>query len=260
MTLDEAKQFLTTELAEKDTATLLTSLLNNFGISHPNFAGITFREAIQKNIVLTTEGLIGENEKQEIRVPENIFDFPLDFVLHLLAHEFVHIEQRARLNYYATREEREFEATRQGDEIHLIADGFTAVCHLLHYDEHTALLEWVQPDGTRQHIRLAGLKSGDNRQLWVNGRTFTASRIRERGHGRQANSSLAAAIPAVVTEILVNVGDSVAEGDRLILLESMKMVIPIQAPYAGVVTAVHCQPGDSVQAGIQLIELETIGD
>lgn len=114
MTLNEAKQFLTTELAEKGTATALTSLLNNFGISHPNFAGITFREANEKNIVLTTEGLIGENEKQEIRVPENIFDFPLDFVLHLLAHEFVHIEQRARPNYNSTREEREFEAYYNG--------------------------------------------------------------------------------------------------------------------------------------------------
>ncbi|HRQ39797.1 MAG TPA: hypothetical protein PLD25_17970 [Chloroflexota bacterium] len=153
--------------------------------------------------------------------------------------------------------EREFEATRQGDEIHLIADGFTAVCHLLHADSHTALLEWTQPDGTRQRIRLAGHKEGDKRQLWVNGRAFTADRIRERGHGSQENASLAAAIPAVVTEILVNIGDTVAEGDRLILLESMKMVIPIQAPYGGVVTAVYCTRGESVQAGVQLIELGT---
>ncbi|MCL4261843.1 MAG: hypothetical protein KJ069_01440 [Anaerolineae bacterium] len=159
--------------------------------------------------------------------------------------------------------EREFEATRQGsrsgDEIHLTADGFTAVCHLLHHDSHTALLEWTQPDGTRQRIRLAGHKEGDKRQLWVNGRVFTAERIRERGHSSQENVSLAAAIPAVVTEILVNVGDTVAEGDRLILLESMKMVIPIQAPYGGVVTAVHCTQGESVPAGVQLIELDPSG-
>jgi len=153
-------------------------------------------------------------------------------------------------------QEREFEATRQGDEIHLVADGLTAVCHLLYHDAHTALLEWVQPDGTRQHIRLAGHKQGDTRQLWVNGRAFNASRVRERGHGSQQNASLAAAIPAVVTEILVQVGDMVTEGDRLILLESMKMVIPIQAPYGGVVTAVHCMQGESVQAGVQLIERE----
>lgn len=157
-------------------------------------------------------------------------------------------------------QEREFEATRQGSrtggEIHLVAEGLTAVCHLLYHDTHTALLEWVQPDGTRRHIRLAGHKHGDTRQLWVNGRAFTASRVRERGHGSQQNASLAAAIPAVVTEILVNIGDAVAEGDRLILLESMKMVIPIQAPYSGVVTAVHCTQGESVQAGVQLIELE----
>ena len=38
----------------------------------------------------------------------------------------------------------------------------------------------------------------------------------------------------------------------------MKMVIPIQAPYAGIVTQLKCQPGESVQAGIPLIELEKI--
>lgn len=157
-------------------------------------------------------------------------------------------------------EEREFEATRQGNEIHVTLAGNTAVFHLLHHDTHTVLLEQVLPDGTRRRLRLAGAKDGDTRSLWVNGHTFTAARVRERGHGNQGDASLAAAIQAVVTEILVNVGDTVAAGDRLILLESMKMVIPIQAPYAGVVTAVHCTPGDSVQAGIQLIALEERGD
>jgi biotin carboxyl carrier protein len=39
----------------------------------------------------------------------------------------------------------------------------------------------------------------------------------------------------------------------------MKMVIPIQAPYAGVVTAVKCEAGQSIQAGVPLIELEENG-
>ncbi|VAW41309.1 hypothetical protein MNBD_CHLOROFLEXI01-3219, partial [hydrothermal vent metagenome] len=57
-------------------------------------------------------------------------------------------------------------------------------------------------------------------------------------------------------DILVKVGDTVASGDKLILLESMKMIIPIQAPYDGVVTALNCTKGESVQAGVQLIELD----
>ena len=68
--------------------------------------------------------------------------------------------------------------------------------------------------------------------------------------------ALTLTIPAVVADILVSVGDQVADGDKLILLESMKMIIPIQAPYSGTVTALHCAKGDSVQAGIPLIELD----
>jgi len=154
-------------------------------------------------------------------------------------------------------ETREFEIFREGETLHVQDGANTAVLHLIHTDKHTILLEREYPDGRRQQIRVAGVKQGDKRAMWVNGRTFTAERVRERGAGSSAaDSSLAATIPAVVTDILVEVGAQVAAGDRLILLESMKMVIPIQAPCDGVVTAVHCATGESVQAGVQLIELE----
>ncbi|MCZ7668641.1 MAG: acetyl-CoA carboxylase biotin carboxyl carrier protein subunit [Chloroflexi bacterium] len=63
-------------------------------------------------------------------------------------------------------------------------------------------------------------------------------------------------MPAVVSEILVKTGDEVAEGDRLILLESMKMVIPIVAPHSGVVTQINCVAGESVPAGVPLLALQ----
>jgi biotin carboxyl carrier protein len=154
-------------------------------------------------------------------------------------------------------ETREFEVFREGGTLNIQDGADTAVLHLIHIDEHTILLEREYPDGRRQQIRVAGVKQGDKRALWVNGRTFIAERVRERGAGASAaDSSLSATIPAVVTDILVEVGERVSAGDRLILLESMKMVIPIQAPCDGVVTAVHCATGESVQAGVQLIELE----
>lgn len=152
----------------------------------------------------------------------------------------------------------ELEVLRQGDHLRVIRDGQTTELHILQADAHTFVLEVERPDGSRQCIRAAAHVAGDKRQLWVNGRSFTYERLRQRPTGNSAaDSSLAASIPAVVSEILVTVGDEVAAGDKLILLESMKMVIPIQAPYDGVVTAVRCQPGDSVPAGIPLIELET---
>ncbi len=153
-------------------------------------------------------------------------------------------------------EEREFEVTRQGDQI-VVKDGTnTAVFHLLPASNQPYTLIWQKENGERRQIQLAGHKNGDVRQMWVNGRTFQAERIRERGSGgSSADASLAATIPAVVSQILVNQGDSVNEGETLILLESMKMIIPIHAPYSGTVASLNCTVGESVQAGVQLIHL-----
>lgn len=58
-----------------------------------------------------------------------------------------------------------------------------------------------------------------------------------------------AEIVATVLEVQVREGDQVNEGDTLVLLESMKMEIPVLAEGAGTVTAVHVAPGDQIQAG-----------
>ena len=156
-------------------------------------------------------------------------------------------------------DEVELEATRQGDELRVMQDGKALVLHVVHRDENSFVLEQEQADGSRRRIRVAGHQDGEKRQLWVNGRLLTYERVQERGSGAASgDASLAASIPAVVSQVLVNPGDSVGEGDKLILLESMKMVIPIQAPYDAQVTALHCAAGDSVQAGVQLIELEPL--
>jgi hypothetical protein len=92
------------------TENALFSLLKVFDLFHPNFAGFLFRSSDPKKLILTTEGNIGIDEKQVIRVPENIFDFPLSYTVHLLFHEFIHIQQRARPDFSASRAVREFEA------------------------------------------------------------------------------------------------------------------------------------------------------
>lgn len=163
----------------------------------------------------------------------------------------------AKIQVHLNNETSELEVLRQGNHLRVVRDGQTTELHILQADANTFVLEVERPDGSRQCIRAAAHVAGDKRQLWVNGRSFTYERLRPHAAGISSDdSSLAASIPAVVSEILVAVGDEVAAGDKLILLESMKMVIPIQAPYAGVVTAIHCQTGESVQAGIPLIALE----
>jgi biotin carboxyl carrier protein len=158
-------------------------------------------------------------------------------------------------------EESEVEVTRQGTirgtlfGLRVTRDGNTADLQLLHQDGLSFVVEWVLPNGQRRHIRGTGNMNGDQRQMWVNGQTFSYRRVRQRGAGAILDGSLSSSIPAVVSEILVEIGEVVAVGDKLILLESMKMIIPIQAPCASTVTAIHCTTGESVKAGIPLLEL-----
>ncbi|SOE21402.1 hypothetical protein SAMN06298216_1872 [Spirosomataceae bacterium TFI 002] len=115
MDLANIKLNILAKKEEKGTKAAIADLLGTFAISHPNFKKIVYREASEdKTVVITTEGNYGESEKQLIRVPKNLLDFPIDFIAHMLAHEFVHIEQRARPGYNASREEREFEAYYHG--------------------------------------------------------------------------------------------------------------------------------------------------
>lgn len=62
-------------------------------------------------------------------------------------------------------------------------------------------------------------------------------------------------LPAVVLAIEVQVGTEVQEGDSLVLLESMKLEIPMEAPRSGRVTAVHVAVGETVHDGQLLVEI-----
>ncbi len=155
-------------------------------------------------------------------------------------------------------EEVEIEVTRQGNVFRVTRDSKTADLQLLHQDGRHFLLEQQAADGTRQQIRAAGHADGNKRAMWVNGRSFTYQKIeQQRRTTIDDDSTLSATIPAIVANILVSEGDVVTDGDKLILLESMKMVIPIQAQADGVISSINCAIGDSVQPGVTLIEMDT---
>jgi biotin carboxyl carrier protein len=59
-----------------------------------------------------------------------------------------------------------------------------------------------------------------------------------------------------VIEVKVKVGDTVSEDDELLILEAMKMEMPIVASAAGKVTEVKCSKGDSVGADDVLVVIE----
>ncbi|HJV30897.1 MAG TPA: acetyl-CoA carboxylase biotin carboxyl carrier protein subunit [Bacillales bacterium] len=65
-----------------------------------------------------------------------------------------------------------------------------------------------------------------------------------------------ASMAGSVWKILVNEGDQVTAGEDVVILESMKMEIPISAEEDGTVKKVHIQEGDFVNDSDILVEIE----
>ncbi len=154
-------------------------------------------------------------------------------------------------------ETRQFDVSRGDDLLHIAGGDLAADVRVLHRDGDRLLLEIRRSDGSVRRVHLVGARRGDKRLLWIDGRALPAERLRRGAHAGAADpGSLVSSIPAVVSQVLVAEGDHVEPGDKLILLESMKMVIPIQAPHGGRVGRILCAPGDSVPAGVPLVEIE----
>lgn len=150
--------------------------------------------------------------------------------------------------------ERETQVTRQGESVVIEGQTFTV-----------SALEgglYRVSDGTR-HWTVAVAGDADDCWVFVDGQV---ARVEAGSAGTRARASprrdrhrpddLAAPMPATVVRVLADAGTAVARGETLIVLEAMKMELPIRAPRDGVVRAVHCAAGDLVQAGVPLLDLE----
>jgi acetyl-CoA carboxylase biotin carboxyl carrier protein len=63
-------------------------------------------------------------------------------------------------------------------------------------------------------------------------------------------------VVGTVWKVLIAVGDLVAKGDEVMILESMKMEIPVEAEVAGTVMAIAVAEGDPVGQGDTLATIE----
>ena len=76
---------------------------------------------------------------------------------------------------------------------------------------------------------------------------------------REQVTEILAEMVANVLSTSVAVGDAVAPGDTVVLLESMKMEIPVLVEVVGTIRAVKVAPGDVVQEGTVLVEITPAG-
>jgi 3-methylcrotonyl-CoA carboxylase alpha subunit len=111
-------------------------------------------------------------------------------------------------------------------------------------------------------IRRIAYAVRDRGTTWVflDGRTYViepeAGAATDGVHPADDQVALSAPMPATVLAINVVPGQEVSAGDVLVLLEAMKMEVPVKAPRAGRVKALDCREGELVQPGVPLLELE----
>lgn len=149
-------------------------------------------------------------------------------------------------------EEREVEVTPLGEGRYRIAfDGEVLQVSGTIGDDGT--IRFTEGD---QWHRAAGHANGSGRQLWVEGRTFAYEVLRGAAASAAAHEhDLTSPAPGLVAEVHAAAGQVVTKGEKLVVLESMKMFFPVLAPHDGVVSRVMCSVGETVDAGVLLIEL-----
>ena len=115
----------------------------------------------------------------------------------------------------------------------------------------------VEHDGRRDVVYVAGPR-GSTWAFW-NGELFhhSAASPEEAEPERALRPrSLVSPMPATIIKVSAVVGAAFKRGDTLVVVEAMKMELPIAAEHDGTVKAVLCHEGDLVQAGQTLVEVE----
>ncbi len=90
----------------------------------------------------------------------------------------------------------------------------------------------------------------------VHGRGYRASPRPQTHSRRQRVPDIEAHITGTVWKIECQVGDEIAEGDTVVILESMKMEMPVEAEDEGTVKEILCEEGQAVNEGDTLVVLE----
>ena len=98
-----------------------------------------------------------------------------------------------------------------------------------------------------QHTNIVTIM--DEQQLLLEKFGFSSSEKNQTGE-------IIAQIPGLISQIFVSVGDSVNTGDKLFILEAMKMENEIDSPLSGTVKNISVESGVAVEKGTLIMEIE----
>lgn len=151
--------------------------------------------------------------------------------------------------------EHEVALTRAADRYVLQVDGAAVPVALI---EGGAGGQTLQCDGKEAPIVIAAV--GDEIHVHLDGTVYTLryrhplDRLSRSVEGDDAGH-IRAPMPGVAVSVAAAVGQTVAKGDVLIVMESMKLETAISAPRDGTVEAVHVAPGQSFERDAELVTL-----
>jgi biotin carboxyl carrier protein len=156
--------------------------------------------------------------------------------------------------------EREFTFERQGEQLIAHANGKSYRLDMSMVGDGNAFSLFV--DG-RSYDIIVDAKDGCTNVL-VDGETVKVHVEDERERTASLVASarpkgkrkLTSSMPGIVVEIQVAVGDTVEDGQTLLILEAMKMQNPIQAEGGGAVVEIHVSEGDAIRTGAPLVDLD----
>ncbi len=156
------------------------------------------------------------------------------------------------LNFSAKYRENNIEICLDDSRIHADCIQLSSNSYSLILDGHTHYLT-IQESGNSfevtvdQHTSIVQVK--DETALLMEKFGFSESMGDKAGE-------IHAQIPGLVSNVFVKIGDSVEDGDKLFILEAMKMENEIDSEVKGIVKAIHVEIGQSVEKGDLVMELD----
>jgi len=117
----------------------------------------------------------------------------------------------------------------------------------------------VAIDGVWHAVRM--VRNGDRTRFSFGGEAYffqVLDPYAPKGGDAAVEGRLSAPIPGRVVQILVAIGDRVARGQVVAILEAMKTELRITAPADGVVVHIGCAAGESVEEGTEIVSLAPI--
>lgn len=145
---------------------------------------------------------------------------------------------------------------QSGDQLRVLNRNINASLVVLRPNFYSLILEG--------NSHLIHVEKGQDSSITINGQTIHSEMVSERSelilhHGqkkeiREVVNELRAPMSGLIVNVMVQVGEDVAKGQGLIVLEAMKMENELQAPGAGQVKHIHVQEKDVVTRNTVLME------